>query len=186
MLPPLDFKNKWREIRLDIDPSVKPDIVASIVDLAGVQDNSIDIVFSKHNLEHLFAHEVPLCLEAFLRVLKPTGFVIIRVPNLTYICEKILELGPDQPLYTAFPAKRPAPICALDMLYGWAAAIADGNVYMSHKTAFTQKSLCVRLQTAGFDRHFLKLKSDITEISILAMKRSSGNILFDLTKLTGK
>jgi hypothetical protein len=59
----------WREIRLDIDPRVKPDIVASLTDMEAVPTASVDAVWSSHNLEHLYAHQVPLALEEFLRVL---------------------------------------------------------------------------------------------------------------------
>jgi predicted SAM-dependent methyltransferase len=53
---------EWAEIRLDLDPVVEPGLVASITDLAAVPDASVDAVWSPHNLEHLFPHEVPLAL----------------------------------------------------------------------------------------------------------------------------
>ena len=36
----------WHEVRLDIDPDAKPDIVASMTDMAGVQTGSMNAVFS--------------------------------------------------------------------------------------------------------------------------------------------
>jgi hypothetical protein len=41
----------WREVRLDIDPEVQPDIVASIVSMPMVPSGSVDAVYSSHNLE---------------------------------------------------------------------------------------------------------------------------------------
>ena len=43
----------WQEIRLDIDPNSRPDVVASITDMAAVPSRSVDAVWSSHNLEHL-------------------------------------------------------------------------------------------------------------------------------------
>ena len=49
----------WRELRLDIDPAVAPDIVASLTDMSAVEGASVDAIWSSHNLEHLPAHDVP-------------------------------------------------------------------------------------------------------------------------------
>ena len=53
---------KWVETRLDIDPSVKPDVVASMTDMSSVPDASCHAVYSSHNLEHLFPHELQQAL----------------------------------------------------------------------------------------------------------------------------
>src|SRR6185312_14387941 len=63
--------SEWVELRLDVDPGVRPDIVATITDMSPVPDASVDAVFSHHNIEHIFAHEVPLAFAEFLRVLRP-------------------------------------------------------------------------------------------------------------------
>ena len=62
-------EDSWDEVRLDIDPSVKPDIVGDILDLNVIDDNSYDAVFSSHNIEHVFMHEVKIALSEFKRVL---------------------------------------------------------------------------------------------------------------------
>src|SRR3990167_3918374 len=73
----------WKELRLDIDNSVEPDIVGTMTDMSAVQDASVDTIFSSHNIEHLYPHEVPQALAEFKRVLKPDGFV---VPDLQSVC----------------------------------------------------------------------------------------------------
>src|SRR3954451_8011278 len=73
---------EWRELRLDIDPNVQPDIVGSITDMRMVETASVDAVWSSHNLEHLYAHEVPVALAEFYRVLRPGGFLLITMPDL--------------------------------------------------------------------------------------------------------
>ena len=60
----------WHELRLDIDESVNPDIVGTMTDMSAVADASVDAVFSSHNIEHLYPHEVPVALAEFKRVLR--------------------------------------------------------------------------------------------------------------------
>lgn len=139
---------EWREIRLDIDPSVTPDIIASITDLAQVESGSMDAVWSSHNLEHLYPHEVPTALREFCRVLKPEGFALITLPDLRQIAKAIADDKLDEPLYQS-PA---GPVAPLDVLYGFRPALARGNLYMAHRTGFTARTLGNALVGAGFAR----------------------------------
>ena len=54
----------WKEIPVDIDPVIHLDVVASITATPMISDASCDGVFSSHNLEHVYAHEVPIALSA--------------------------------------------------------------------------------------------------------------------------
>ncbi|XGV96994.1 MAG: tetratricopeptide repeat protein [Leptolyngbya sp. BL-A-14] len=137
---------EWQEIRLDINPDIEPDIIGSITDMSAVPDESVDAVFSSHNLEHLYAHEVPLALAEFYRVLKPGGFVLITLPDIQAVAEYVAQGKLEEVLYVS-PA---GPIAAIDILYGLRTAIADGNHFMAHRTAFTAESLQEKLQQAGF------------------------------------
>ena len=56
-LHPLFKPREWEEIRLDIDPHVRPDIINSITNMEDVKDGSVDAIWSSHNLEHLYAHD---------------------------------------------------------------------------------------------------------------------------------
>lgn len=148
---------EWQELRLDIDPGVAPDILASITDMAAVATASCDAVWSAHNLEHLFAHEVPLALREFRRVLCPGGFALVTVPDLQRAAELVAQDRLEEAAYLS-PAGAIAP---LDMLYGHGAAIAAGNHFMAHRTGFTARRLEGVLVAAGFaivrvvrDEHF--------------------------------
>lgn len=136
----------WREIRVDLDPRVEPDVVASITDLQGIQDASVDAVWSSHNLEHISAHEVPLALSEFLRVLKPAGLALITLPDLQQAAEFIVVDKLDAIAYES-PA---GPITPLDCLYGLGSAIASGGSLMAHRTGFTATTLRKHLLRAGF------------------------------------
>lgn len=136
----------WREIRLDIDPAVHPDIVGTMTDMAGVANASVDALFSSHNIEHLYPHEVPVALREFRRVLKPTGFVVLTCPDLQSICA---EVAADRLTHVAYQSPA-GPITPLDMMYGHRPALARGNLFMAHRCGFTQTVLMATLQQAGF------------------------------------
>ncbi|MCH9639018.1 MAG: tetratricopeptide repeat protein [Betaproteobacteria bacterium] len=141
------FNNEtWREIRLDIDEAVNPDIVGSMTELAGIADGSIDAIFSSHNIEHLYPHEVPVALKQFIRVLKPNGFLVVTCPDLQSVCTLIADDKLADPAYTS-PA---GPIAPLDILYGYRPALARGNLHMAHRCGFTKKVLINTLRGSGF------------------------------------
>lgn len=138
--------NVWQEIRLDIDPAAKPDIVGTMLDMSAVASESVDALFSSHNIEHLYPHEVPVALQEFLRVLKPDGFLVLTCPDLQSVARLIADDKLTEAAYTA-PA---GPIAPLDILYGHRPQLAAGNLYMAHRCGFTQKVLHGTLQSCGF------------------------------------
>ncbi len=137
---------EWHEVRLDIDPGVKPDVVASITDMAVVPSRSMDAVWSQHNIEHIFAHEVALAFAEFLRVLRPGGHVLVATPDLRAVAAVIATGRLETTLYHADVG----PITALDIVYGLRSDIAKGREYMAHRTGFTGKTLAGKLTQAGF------------------------------------
>lgn len=145
-LPAVFQTSKWREIRLDIDPVNEPDIIGSMRDMGAVADASVDAIYSAHNIEHVYAHEVPLVLTEFMRVLKPEGFLLITCPDLQTVCALVAEDKLVDPAYIS-PA---GAITPLDILYGHGAALAAGHHYMAHKGGFTLKTLTKALHSAGF------------------------------------
>jgi len=146
-LPETFPANEWQEVRLDIDPAVRPDIIGSIIDMSAVPSESVDAVYSSHNVEHVYYHQVPLVLAEFHRVLKPEGFAMILVPDIEIVAEAVAKGNLEEsPLYIS-PA---GPIAAIDIFYGFRKAIATGNYYMAHHTAFTAQSLEGKMQQAGF------------------------------------
>jgi SAM-dependent methyltransferase len=141
-------RSEWRELRLDIDPNVEPDIIASLIDMSMVDTATMDAVWSSHNLEHLYPHEVPLAMREFHRVLKPGGFALLTMPDVQAVAERIAQGNLEQPVYHS-PA---GPICPIDMLYGHRPSLARGNLYMAHHTAYTAQTLGRHLARAGFGR----------------------------------
>ena len=136
----------WEEVRLDINPAVKPDILGTMTDMAAVADATFHAVFSSHNIEHLYPFEVPVALAEFKRVLLPDGFAVITCPDLQSVAALVAEDRLTEPAYVS-PA---GPIAPLDILFGHRVDLAKGNLYMAHRTGFTRRTLEAALREAGF------------------------------------
>ncbi len=162
-LPPVFAGADWREIRLDIDPGVRPDFVASITDMRMIGDAHADAVYSSHNVEHLFPHEVKLALREMRRVLKPDGFGLFKVPDLQEVARHIADGKLEDPLYIS-PM---GPIAPIDILYGHRPSLAEGNEFMAHRTGFTSATLGAALVEAGFAAAMVQ--RDITAFALVAV-----------------
>ena len=136
----------WHEVRLDVDPGVKPDVVASVTDMSPVASASVDAIYSHHNIEHVFAHEVPVVFGEFLRVLRPGGEALIATPDLQAVAETIAKGRLEETLFRA----EAGDISALDVVYGLRSDIELGREYMAHRTGFTMRTLGRKLNQAGF------------------------------------
>ena len=136
----------WQEIRFDIDPSVKPDVIGTLTDMSALESDSVDAVFSSHNIEHLYPHEVPLALKEIFRVLKPSGFLLLTRPDIQTVCEMVANDHLIEPLYNSAAG----PISAIDILYGHRRFIAQGNHFMAHRCGFTFKVLTSSIIAEGF------------------------------------
>src|SRR6201982_1768990 len=109
-LHPHFYGPEWREVRLDLDPAVRPDIVCSITDMAPVSAAVVDAIWSSHNLEHLQRHEVPAALGEFVRVLRPGGSLLMTLPDLQSVAELVVKDGLETEAYMS-PS---GPITPLD------------------------------------------------------------------------
>jgi SAM-dependent methyltransferase len=162
------FDNEnWKEIRFDIDEKVNPDIVGTLLDMSAVEAESVDAIYSSHNIEHVFPHEVPIVLREFHRVLKDDGMVVLVCPDLQSVCEAVVDDKLLQPLYES-PA---GPISPIDILYGHRPAIARGNEYMAHKGGFTYSVLNDAFIEAGFKMNYGGRNPDRWELFIISFKQ---------------
>ena len=162
---------EWREIRFDIDPSVHPDIVGTLTDMHGVTSGSVDAIYSSHNIEHVFPHEVPTVLLEFHRVLKEDGFVVLTCPDLLSTCHAIAKIGLLATLYDS-PM---GPIAPIDIMYGHRGELADGKVHMAHKTGFTYSSLNSALFQAGFRFNLGAARPNCYDLWFVAFKQHLSN-----------
>lgn len=128
------FPDGYDEIRVDIVPDVKCDIVCDIRKL-DFDDNSVDGIYTSHVLEHFDCRETQPLLTEWCRVLKPGGVMYHIVPRIDSpkLIEALQQGDPHKVLYDS-PA---GPVSALHILYGqW-----YPGEYEVHKWGYTEKTL---------------------------------------------
>jgi predicted SAM-dependent methyltransferase len=163
------FSSSWKETRLDIDPEVNPDITADITDLGCIQSESFDAIYSSHNIEHVFAHQVINVLNNFFRILRSDGILILTCPDLESACEKVLQQGLVNPLYDSGAG----PISPIDIIYGHRASIANGNTFMAHKCGFTYDVLSQCLRESGFQYIYGGSRPNHFDLWAICFKRTT-------------
>lgn len=160
------LSDEWRELRLDADADVMPDIVGSMTDLSAIANHSVDAIYSSHGIEHLYWHEVPLALAEWYRVLQPEGFVVITCPDLQAAAQLIAE---DRVFETAYDSAAGA-ITPFDIVFSYRPFVEINPRWMAHHCGFTLSTLRNVLRDAGF-------------ASITGFRRADG---FDLWVLASK
>lgn len=123
--PPLDA---FEETRVDIDPSVSPDIIANMTSLGDIGE--YDVIYCSHALEHLYPHEVPKALAEFHRVLRKGGSAIVVVPDLEDV----------KPTEEILMGDESDGICGLHLYYGDHREIPT-KPYMAHHSGFIRETL---------------------------------------------
>jgi hypothetical protein len=155
----------WDHVLLDIDPACNPDVLCDARKLASLPAATYDSIYCSHNLEHYYRHDVKKVLAGMAHILKPDGFVFIKVPDMSQLMQTVIsnQLDIDDFLYDS-PA---GPITVLDVIYGYGVEIErSGNHFFGHKTGFTPKALQSVLNNAGFKWIFTHI-GDL-EVTMLA------------------
>jgi len=145
-LPPCFEAEHWMEVRVDIDPRTKPNIVASVTNMPGVPSEGADAVLSSHTHEHLNDHEVAQGFDEIYRVLKKGGFLLMNVPDLAAVAQLVVDGRSDEVIYDS----KAGPVRPIDMLFGHQDSIKRGNSFMAHRTGFTAERLQSFCLNAGF------------------------------------
>jgi SAM-dependent methyltransferase len=157
----------WRELRVDVDPAVAPDILADLTDLSAIESGSVDAVWSAHCLEHLHLHQVGGALGEMHRILADDGFLCVIVPDLQSIAEYIAGDRLHEVIYES-PA---GSVTAHDMIFGFGPHLALGRASMAHKCGFTPTLLLQKLREAPFAEIVLRRRAN-QELAALACKRA--------------
>ena len=132
-----------------------------------VESGSVDAVYSSHNIEHIFPHEVPIALREFYRVLKEDGIVVITCPDLQSAGEALTQDKLFETLYEGHDG----PVTAFDVLFGHRETTADGNVFMIHKGGFTYSVLDRAFYEAGFKVRVGGRRPEACDLYLVAFKQ---------------
>ena len=153
---------------MDIGESVAPDIIGTMTDMSAVETGAMDALFSSHNVEHLYPHEVRVAFAEFHRILNDDGFTIITCPDL----QSVAALIADKKLREAADVSLGGPITPFDILFGRRASMKRGNLYMTFHVGFAQKVLAGILRAAGFRAIATICQPEKLVLLAFAMKRS--------------
>lgn len=108
------------------------DHVATIDNLSFIPDNSVEVIYNCHVLEHFKRKEVERVLHEWFRILKPEGVLRISVPDFAKLSEVYQRYG------------------KLDMVIG--ALFGRGDyLYNIHYNVFDFDSLSEVLKKVGFN-----------------------------------
>jgi SAM-dependent methyltransferase len=154
----------WRQVRVDSDPAVSPDVLADLTDLSPLPDGSADAIWASHCVEHLYEHQVRRALAEFRRVLRVDGFACVIVPDLQALGNYLSEDRLHEPVYQSAAG----PVSAHDMIFGFGAAIAGGRTSMAHRSGFTPCTLQRCFRELPFAEVLLRRRSAQMELVALA------------------
>ncbi len=115
-----------------------------MTNISFIEDEYTNGIFSSQNIEHLYAHEVPIALSEFYRFLKKDGYVVLTCPDHQAVCSLVVADGLTDVAYVS-PAGPITPI-----LYGFRPALKIGNFFMAHRPGFTKKTLIHAFECNGF------------------------------------
>ena len=99
--------------------------------LGFAEDNSVDLIYAAHVLEHFGRHEVDQVLREWYRVLKRGGILRVAVPDFAAVVQRYTETGDTNEL--------------VGLVSG-----GQRDAYDFHKIIFDERSLRERLLQAGF------------------------------------
>jgi SAM-dependent methyltransferase len=158
------YFDTWRQLRVDVDPAVEPDIVADLTDLSPIPTGSADAVWAAHCVEHLYEYQVRIALAEFRRVLRDDGFACVIVPDLQTVAQHVAADQLHEPLYHSAAG----PVTPHDIFFGFGPAIASGQTAMAHRCGFTPLSLQRSFQQQPFGELLVRRRLAQFELAAVA------------------
>jgi len=84
------FDDAAKVVSFDIREDVKPDVVCDLRKIP-VPDETFDVVFSSHTLEHFAWTGLEKIMKEWSRILKVGGELRLVVPNMRYVAQRLLD-----------------------------------------------------------------------------------------------
>jgi predicted SAM-dependent methyltransferase len=107
------------------------DHIATIDNLSFISNNSVELIYNCHVLEHFKRRDVARVLKEWHRILKPNGILRISVPDFSQLCEIYRKYG------------------CLDQVIGAIFGRQD-YLYNIHYNIFDLSTITQQLHEAGF------------------------------------
>jgi len=124
--------NHEKFVNIDALPAPHIHYIRSLDNLSPFKDETVDLIYASHCLEHFSHRKIPSILEEWFRVLKPGGVLRLSVPDFDAI-------------YRIYSASHDDLNAILEILMG-----GQNYKYNFHMAAFNQASMAELLSNAGF------------------------------------
>lgn len=124
---------------VDILTTPAVDVISDISKLDNFKDDSIELIYACHVLEHFSHDEAVTVLQRWFEVLKPGGELRVSVPDI----DRIVKIYSDNWQHFQTPGNSPW----IGLLYG-----GQGDPYDFHKTGFNFCWMKHLLEKVGFDQ----------------------------------
>jgi predicted SAM-dependent methyltransferase len=118
-------------VHVDLEDHPHVDFRLPVNHLLFAPDNSVELIYASHVLEHFGRHELDQVLGEWFRVLREGGLLRLAVPDFAAVTRRYQETG------------------ELEELIGLVSG-GQRNEYDFHKMVFDEKSLANRLLHTGF------------------------------------
>lgn len=119
-------------INVDVRPECNPDVVDDVIELNTFEDESVDLIYASHMLEHVKRNEVHSVLSNWWTKLKEGGVLRLSVPDFDAIVRRYIYTKDLNELQC--------------MIFG-----SQKHTYDFHYVGFTEETLTDSLEEAGFD-----------------------------------
>ena len=130
---------------VDVMPGDNVDYAVDWIEGLPFEDNSVARIYTCHTLEHIWWYQVGNVLKEAYRVLIPTGYIEIVVPNFRLVVDSYLGK-------TCGDSWRKYNEEGSYMKWVNGRIFAYGNLENHHKTVFDREFLELSLRNAGFKR----------------------------------
>lgn len=131
-------------INIDVRKTNATDIVAPAWDISDIKNNSVDVIYTRHMLEHLDPNDARLALNHWFDLLKDDGILHLIVPDIEFHAKQLLGLVKanrfENQVEHAFAG-----------FWGWRDETRGGSREDAHKWGYTQNTLFEELKKAEFD-----------------------------------
>ncbi len=139
----------WNKELVSESPMDGSRFVKSVLRLTDLRSGSYDAVYYSHHLKGHSLYEGGLILHGIRLLLKPGGFLHLKVPNVLALMHQLVEQGHD--LEDVAYMSAAGPISYHDVLWGLGAEVAnEGREQRGHRTGFSRKLLDRLLFDNGF------------------------------------
>ncbi|WP_457608468.1 class I SAM-dependent methyltransferase [Nitratifractor sp.] len=122
-------------VHIDLQDFDHIDYRRSVDDLGFLEDNSVELIYSSHVLEHFGRHEYRRVLREWYRVLRPGGILRIAVPDFEAVARYYMEKDQN-----------------IELLLGLVMGGQKEGEFDYHKMIFDEKMLSKVLKEIGFSQ----------------------------------